>query len=201
MRMHYKSGSNLAENDPSSSYDNILVYNKRSRRQALLEIRRLLVDFGMSHQEIQLQLNLPERTYFRYLDILFKAEQEAIQGNNYTYNRLLNETLILQQRYLRRARMLTEIANDKNIDAEQRIEAHSAAGEFERAAHDMAYMSPSYLKAQGLLPADKKDYSCPHLRMSKINNDEEKTKDEKDIILTAGEIRRQNIEKQQQQRG
>jgi site-specific DNA-methyltransferase (adenine-specific) len=43
--------------------------------------------------------------------MLFQTEQEAIQGNNYTYQRLLNETLILNQRYLRRARRLEKLAD------------------------------------------------------------------------------------------
>src|SRR5215212_10769745 len=100
------------------------TYNKPTRRQALLEIRRLIVEEGLSHNEIQLRLNIPSTTYCRYLDMLFQTEQEAIEGNNYTYQRLLNETLILNQRYLRRARKLTEIGDDKNVDAEARIEAH-----------------------------------------------------------------------------
>ncbi len=94
-----------------------ISYNKPNRRQALLEIRRLIVDEGLSHNEIQLRLNLSPSTYFRYLDVLFEAEQTAIQGDNYTYQRLLNETLILNQRYLRRARKLTDIGDDKTVDA------------------------------------------------------------------------------------
>jgi hypothetical protein len=80
---------------------------------------------------------------------LFKAEQEAISGNNYTYQRLLNETLILNQRYLRRARKLTVIGDDEKVDAEQRIEAHKFAAQLERAVHDMSYIGPSYLRVQG----------------------------------------------------
>jgi hypothetical protein len=97
----------------------------------------LIVEEGLSHQEIQLRLNIPARTDFNWLDLLFKTEQEAIEGNNYTYQRLWNETLILQQRYLRRARKLTEFADDKNVDAEFRIKAHELAVELERAAHDI----------------------------------------------------------------
>jgi hypothetical protein len=144
------------------------------RRQALLEIRRLIVDEGLSHNEIQLRLNLSPSTYFRYLDVLFKAEQEAISGNNYTYQRLLNETLILNQRYLRRARKLTVIGDDEKVDAEQRIEAHKFAAELERAAHDMSYFAPSYLKVQGLLPPPepKKGNAFPALSMSSIEDEE-----------------------------
>lgn len=101
-----------------------ISYNKPNRRQALFEIRRLIIEEGLSHQEIQLRLSIPARTYFNWLDLLFKAEQEAIEGNNYTYQRLLNETLILNQRYLRRARKLTEIADDEKIqEAKNEIEA------------------------------------------------------------------------------
>jgi hypothetical protein len=166
------------------------------RRQALLEIRRLIVDEGLSHNEIQLRLNLSPSTYFRYLDILFKAEQEAISGNNYTYQRLLNETLILNQRYLRRARKLTAIGDDEKVDAEERIEAHKFAAELERAAHDMSYMGPSYLRVQGLLPTPESFH--PSLTMSNIDSVDFEEKDpwEKERIKAAGEYRRQQQKQQ-----
>jgi hypothetical protein len=176
-----------------------LSYNMPRRRQALLEIRRLIVDEGLSHSEIQLRLNLSPSTYFRYLDILFKAEQEAISGNNYTYQRLLNETLILTQRYLRRARKLTEIGDDEKVDAEQRIEAHKFAAELERASHDMSYMAPSYLGSQGLLPDPKTGH--PALTMSAIDADdfEEQDPSERERMEAAGEYRRRQQQLQQHQ--
>lgn len=175
-------------------------YNKPTRRQALLEIRRLIVEEGLSHNEIQLRLNLPPATYFRYLDMLFQAEQEAISGDHYTYQRLLNETLILNQRYLRRARKLTQIGDDPTVDPEQRIEAYNSAAEFERAAHDMAYMAPSYLRAQGLLPEPEKNFPTLSMsRISKTKGSEEPDPSEKERIKIAGEFRRQNIIQQQYQ--
>ena len=143
------------------------------RREALLDIRRLIVDEGLSHNEIQLRLNLSPSTYFRYLDTLFKAEQEAISGNAHTYQRLLNETLILNQRYLRRAKKLTAIGDNENVNAEQRIEAHKFAAQLERAAHDMTYFAPSYLKVQGLLPPPepKKENDFPALALSEIEDE------------------------------
>jgi hypothetical protein len=169
-----------------------ISYNMPRRREALLDIRRLLVEEGLSHNEIQLRLNLSPSTYFRYLDILFKAEQEAISGNVYTYQRLLNETLILNQRYLRRAKKLTAtIGDNENVDAEQRIEAHRMAAQLERAAHDMTYFAPSYLKVQGLLPPPepKKENDFPALSMSAIE-DEEKDPLEKQRMKDVGEYRR-----------
>src|SRR5918996_6542488 len=162
------------------------------RREPLLDIRRLIVDEGLSHNEIQLQLNLSPSTYFRYLDLLFKAEQEAISGNAYTYQRLLNETLILNQRYLRRAKKLTAtIGDNESVNAEQRIEAHKFATELERAAHDMTYFAPSYLKVQGLLPPPepKKGKAFPALGLTAIE-DEERDPLERQRMKDVGEYRR-----------
>ena len=170
-----------------------------------MEIRRLIIEEGLSHNEIQLRLNIPPATYFRYLDMLFETEQEAIEGNNYTYQRLLNETLILNQRYLRRARRLEKIANDQSIDAETRIQAEIEAAEFERAVHDMTYMAPSYLVAQGLLPGPElpgpKEHD-PTLTMSHFTNlsrPEEKDPSEYQRQKLAGEFRQKNIIRQQNQ--
>jgi hypothetical protein len=170
------------------------------RREALFDIRRLIVDEGLSHNEIQLRLNLSPSTYFRYLDILFKAEQETISGNNYTYQRLLNETLILNQRYLRRAKKLTAIGEDENVNAEQRIEAHKFAAQLERAAHDMTYFAPSYLKVQGLLPPPepKKGNDFPALGLSAVE-DEERDPLEKQRMKDVGEYRRRRQRRLQHQ--
>jgi hypothetical protein len=131
---------------------------------------------------------------------LFKAEQEAISGNNYTYQRLLNETLILNQRYLRRARKLTVIGDDEKVDVEQRIEAHKFAAQLERAVHDMSYIGPSYLRVQGLLP-NPKDGSHPALTMSKIDTDDFEEKDpfERQRMEAAGEDRKRHQQRQRQE--
>jgi hypothetical protein len=122
---------------------------------------------------------------------LFKVEQEAISGNVYTHQRLLNETLILNQRYLRRAKKLTAIGDNENVDAEQKIEAHRFAAQLERAAHDMTYFAPSYLKVQGLLPPPepKKENDFPALALSAIEDDE-KDPLERQRMKDVGEYRR-----------
>jgi hypothetical protein len=127
---------------------------------------------------------------------LFKAEQEVISGNAYTHQRLLNETLILNQRYLRRAKKLTAtIGDNENVDAEQRIEAHKFAAQLERAAHDMTYFAPSYLKVQRLLPPPepKKGNDFPALGLSAIE-DEEKDPLERQRMKDVGEYRRRRLQ-------
>ena len=175
-------------------------YNKPKRREALFAIRSLIVDHGLSHQEIQLRLNLKPATYFRYLDVLFKSEQEAIKGNNYTYQRLLNEHFILCQRYLRRARRMEKLADDTSIDAEVRFKAEIEASEYERAVHDMAFYGPSYVITQGLLPSPTKHDPC--LTMSRITldkNEEEKDPAELARLLIAGVLRQLSIDNNNQE--
>lgn len=169
-------------------------YNKPSRRQALLSIRHMIVEEGLSHQEIQLRLNIPPATYFRYLDMLFETEQEVIAGNNYTYQRLLNETLILYQRFLRRARRLEKMADDPSLDAEIRLQAEVEAGEFERACHDMTYHAPSYLAVQGLLPGPKKHDACLSMTRISFSKDRPEKKDPSEYkrLTVAGAMRLAN---------
>jgi hypothetical protein len=142
-----ENGSDLVVNSKQ-----LMPYHKPARNRALLEIRRLLVDHGYSHQQIMIELNLPPTTYFRYLNLLFEAEQQAIAGNNRTYETLLTETLLLQQRYLAVANRLTAIGDDKNLPAGDRIEAHIQASYLMRACHDFSYLAPSFLARQKLIP-------------------------------------------------
>lgn len=171
-------------------------YNKPSRRQALLEIYRLLIQEGLSHSEIQLQLNLKPASYFRYLNLLFKTEREAFHGNEYTIEFLNNETVILIKRYHQAAREFRVIAEDPKTDAEQRIKALDNAYDYLRAAHDLTYYGTSYLIASSkTLPGPKKNY--PSLSMSRQHWNEkfeEPDPSEKERLRLANEIRRENIQ-------
>lgn len=66
-------------------------YNIARRTEALKEIRRLIIEEGLSHNEIQLKLNLPPMTYFRYLDVLFESERDVMARKTIEIE-LLNET-------------------------------------------------------------------------------------------------------------
>jgi hypothetical protein len=131
---------------------------------------------------------------------LFQAEQQTIAGDHYTYQRLLNETLILNQRYLRRARMLTEIGQDKNIDAEQRILAHQSAADLERACHDMYYFSPSYLIHNKLIPKPPTTIGKDKLALSENpGNPDDKDEYHDQKVRAPWEYRLRNIKRQEQE--
>jgi hypothetical protein len=85
------------------------------------------------------------------------------------------------------------------VDAEQRIEAHKFATELERAAHDMTYFAPSYLKVQGLLPPPepKKGKAFPALGLTAIE-DEERDPLETQRMKDVGEYRRRRRQRRLQ---
>ena len=77
-------------------------------------------------------------TYFRYLDALFESDREIIARNTSEIE-ILNETIILREKYLRRSRKLEEkIINDTKVDPYAKIRAHHLAAELKK-RHDYCY--------------------------------------------------------------
>jgi hypothetical protein len=132
--------------------NNISSYNLPRRREALLEIQRLIVEEGLSHDEIQIKLNLPSSTYFRYLDILLRSER-AIVAKDITSKHLLNEILILRKKYLRRRNKVDKIADDGAVDAEAHIKAHHLGAELDKATLNLFFEAPTYLVNQRKIPS------------------------------------------------
>ena len=91
------------------------------------EIRRLVIA-GTSHQDIQRQLGLSERSYYRYLQDCFKEDRERL-AQSVTTDEMLTQIAIGEERLTNMFRNLREIATDKNIEASDRIAAETTAGE------------------------------------------------------------------------
>lgn len=82
------------------------------------------------------------------MDTLFESEREII-AKNVSEIELLNETIILREKYLRRSRKLEEdIINNKEVDADAKVKAHHLAAELDKAAHHLYYEAPSYLASR-----------------------------------------------------
>jgi DNA invertase Pin-like site-specific DNA recombinase len=56
--------------------------NKVRRLEAMLEIRRLVVD-GHSYDDIQQVLGLSKRTFYRYLNRVFEEDKRVLEKENY----------------------------------------------------------------------------------------------------------------------
>jgi hypothetical protein len=94
--------------------------NKLRKLECMLEIRRMIVE-GNSHAEIQSKLNLPKRTYFRYLNATYDKDRQILSKVN--ENEVMTQAAILRDRYTDIYQTLDEISKDRTIHAEQRISA------------------------------------------------------------------------------
>jgi hypothetical protein len=117
-----------SENKKSSSTVERGPYKKPLREEAKRQIRRLIIDEGYTTHETMDILNIPRRTFQRYLSEAFLPERQLL-SRRLTDDEVLNQLAFLEARVSKQRRDLLALANDKNIDGKTRIAAHKAAGE------------------------------------------------------------------------
>jgi hypothetical protein len=73
---------------------------------------------------------------------------------------LLNETVVLHEKYLKRSRKVeTEIIDNKDTDMEAKIKAHHLCAELDKTAHYLLLESPTLLATKKILQPLKKSPS------------------------------------------
>lgn len=117
-----------SENKKSSSTVERGPYKKPLREEAKRQIRRLIIDEGYTTHETMDILNIPRRTFQRYLSEAFLPERQLL-SRRLTDDEVLNQLAFLEARVSKQRRDLLALANDKNIDGKTRIAAHKAASE------------------------------------------------------------------------
>ncbi len=126
--------NNNNSNRPSS-------YNIVRRREALKEIRRLLIEERLSYKEIQDRLNLPSTTFFRYLDVLFESDRDILL--RYVDDKeILNQVAILQEKFIHRAKQLEDLIKDPKVRAADKISAHNLGAELDTSVMKLAMETP-----------------------------------------------------------
>lgn len=102
-------------------------YFKPRKVAAIREIRRMIIA-GTSHVDIQRQLNLPEKTYYRYLNSAFAEDRERMK-QYVTVDESMTQLAIVQERLNSMYQNIHGIALNSDVDPEVRIEAESLAAE------------------------------------------------------------------------
>ena len=102
-------------------------YFKPKRAAAIPEIRRLVVA-GESHNQIQQQLNLNERTYWRYWKAAF-AEDRARLFSTVSTEEVQTQFAIGEARLTDIYRNPHEMGQDTDLDAVDRRQAENMAAE------------------------------------------------------------------------
>lgn len=126
------------------------LYNKPRRTQAMIEIRRLLVD-GYSYDQIMHDLHIPRRTFSRYLNLMF--EEDKKQLNQINQSEVLHQFLVLRERLNTQYRETEQLAKDSSVNGIARVKARSLASELAFVIFRLyTEMSPALIAAQ--LPID-----------------------------------------------
>lgn len=86
----------------------------------LSQIRQRMLG-GASNQEIMDALDIPERTFYRYMDKIYREDSVQLQGQN--NKALATHIAILRDRLLHTIQNCDNIATDENVSAKHRIEA------------------------------------------------------------------------------
>jgi hypothetical protein len=104
------------------------TYKKPLREEAKRQIRRLIIDEGYTPHETMEILNIPRRTFQRYLSEAFLLERQVL-SRRLTDKEVLNQLAFFEARISKQRRDLLALANDKNADGKTRIVAHKTASE------------------------------------------------------------------------
>jgi hypothetical protein len=102
------------------------LYNMPRRTQAMIEIRRLLVD-GYSYDQIMHDLRIPRRTFSRYINLMF--EEDKKQLNQINQSEVIHQFSIMKERLNTQYRETVQLANDSSINGMARVKARNLASE------------------------------------------------------------------------
>jgi hypothetical protein len=110
-------------------------YKLLERLQTKQEIYNMILQ-GHTYQKIMEQLHISERTFYRYLDIIFAEEKTFLEDNILVNGRqeLKRQYIIARDRLLEQRRDLIEMTKDPNVKGEVKISAHHLAAEIFSAA-------------------------------------------------------------------
>jgi hypothetical protein len=139
-----KSGQSELEN--SKSLQTKRTSAKIRRLRSITEIRHM-VGNGRSYREIMDILDIPERSFYRYLSQAFEHDRELLAEQD--KDKLALELSILHDRLTSAYRRLTLIASNENVSAKDRIDAEAASCEVALAITKLAFEGPIVLKDFG----------------------------------------------------
>jgi hypothetical protein len=114
------------------------------------DIYRLIIE-GYPYNKIMQQLQISERTFYRYLEVIF-ANDRRLLVENVSDEEFLNQMIICKDRLLEQRRDVLEMARDPEIDDQVRINAHHLAAEIAAAVLRIYEGGPAILSQRHAFP-------------------------------------------------
>ncbi len=118
--------------------------SKVRKEKSMAEIRRLVAE-GYSHSDIMEQLNLPPRTYFRYLLKAFEHDWQLLKQENNAAMLALEISRAINT-FNTTIRKLEEVANSPKTKGRQQIAALDAMCRIAVAILQLQYQGPLIMK-------------------------------------------------------
>jgi hypothetical protein len=106
-------------------------YYKPLRDQTIRQIRKLIVEEGLTPSEAQRELQIPERSFHRYMHICFQPEREVLAAR-ISDEEIMDQLAILELRISKDRRDLITAANDPDLEPRQlaaMVDAYNLAAE------------------------------------------------------------------------
>jgi DNA-binding CsgD family transcriptional regulator len=109
------------------------LYKKPKRDIAIREIRRLIIDEGLTNRQISEQLDIPQRTVERYISQLYKHDNELLTGLNRDEEMLRAHNICKDRMAHYRQEITENIARNKNASFKDQLAAWHLICELEAA--------------------------------------------------------------------
>ena len=106
---------------------------------------------GYPYNKIMQQLQISERTFYRYLEVIF-ANDRRLLVENVSDEEFLNQMIICKDRLLEQRRDVLEMAHDPEINDQVRINAHHLAAEIAAAVLRIYEGGPAILSQRHAFP-------------------------------------------------
>jgi hypothetical protein len=122
---------------------------------------------GHTYQKIMQQLRISDRTFYRYLDIIF-SEKTFLEDNIIVNGRqeLKRQYVITRDRLLEQRRDLIEMTKDSNVKGEVKISAHHLAAEISAAVIRIYTEGPAVVARVHTFPRNSLTSGSTGLRLN-----------------------------------
>jgi hypothetical protein len=114
------------------------------------DIYSLIIE-GYPYNKIMQQLQISERTFYRYLEVIF-ANDRRLLAENVDDTEFLNQMAVARDRLLEQRRDLLKMARDPEIDDQARINAHHLVAEISAAVLRIYEGGPPILSQRHAFP-------------------------------------------------
>jgi hypothetical protein len=126
-------------------------YHKPRRDIASKEIRRLIVDQGLTNRQISERLNIPEKTIERYISNLYKHDNQLLSSLKSDEDMLVSWSILRDRLDHHRQEILANIARNPKATFMEQIKAWHLVCELEAADLRILQNTPALVSRQSEL--------------------------------------------------